>query len=216
MRTHLAKSLNTRCKAIENAAKAYNIAARAVDPPRPALDWVTVSHYSFLEDFELLRDTRQDIHQKPWAQPVARLALKQAQRIQRAQEEIDNCNIDVRRLHTHILDENEDFSGILSDLRARADPILGAVEDYCTRRRRVNVQLLRRVCDIHAISGFSGITSRGRRVGRANLTSTPLNINVPPDQTADSDSDGDWEDEDDIRTEYGGLVDYIADMPLRT
>lgn len=216
MRTHLAKSLNTRCKAIENAAKAYNIAARAVDPPRPAIDWVTASHYSFLEDFELLRDTRQDIRQKPWVQPVARLALKQAQRITRAHEELDNCNIDVRRLHTHILDEEEDFASMIDELRQARDPILGAVEDYCTRRRRVNAQLFLRVRDIYAIDGFSGIASRGRRVGRSSVPLHERTINVPSNSAGDSDDDeDDWEDDDDMRAEYGGLVDYVADMPLR-
>jgi hypothetical protein len=79
MRTHIAKSLQRWCKAIQNAAKAYNAAAMALDPPRPTLNWAKASHYSFLEDFELLRDTRQDIRSKPWAQPVIRATMKQAQ-----------------------------------------------------------------------------------------------------------------------------------------
>ena len=31
--------------------------------------------YTFLADFDLLRDTRQDIRSRPWATPAGRLAL---------------------------------------------------------------------------------------------------------------------------------------------
>ncbi|KAF7966426.1 hypothetical protein HWV62_38406 [Athelia sp. TMB] len=145
MRTHIAKSINTRCKAIENAVKKYNAAATAVHPPRATLDWTKASHYAFLEEFELLRDTRQDIRAKPWAQPVVRVAMKQLQRIQRAHEEISTCHIHVRRLHTHLLDENADLARIVTDLQAKADPIAGAVEDYVIRRCAANAHLLKRV-----------------------------------------------------------------------
>ncbi|KAG1853644.1 hypothetical protein F4604DRAFT_1933044 [Suillus subluteus] len=54
MCTHISKSLQTRCHAIQNAVKTYNAAAAALSPPRPQLDWSKVSHYSFLEEFNLL------------------------------------------------------------------------------------------------------------------------------------------------------------------
>ncbi len=73
MRTHLAKSLQTRCKAIQNAVDKYNIAAQSIG--RDPLDWSTVSHYSFLEEFTLLRNTRQDVLEKPWTRPAVRLTM---------------------------------------------------------------------------------------------------------------------------------------------
>ncbi|KAG2353443.1 hypothetical protein BDR07DRAFT_1496245 [Suillus spraguei] len=57
MQTHIAKSLQTRCKAIQNAMKIYNEAALTLNPPAPMLDWSKVSHYTFLEDFVLLQET---------------------------------------------------------------------------------------------------------------------------------------------------------------
>ena len=77
MRTHIAKSFQKRCKAIQNAVKAYNAAAVALDPPRPTLDWTRVSHYGFLNEFNLLRDTRQDIRDKPWTDLAVRETMKQ-------------------------------------------------------------------------------------------------------------------------------------------
>ena len=95
MRTHITKSLQTRCKAIQNAVRQYNTAAEAMSPPRPKLDWSKASHYTFLEDFELLHNTCHDIHAKPWADPVVQSTMKQASRIKRAKEEIGTCNFEL-------------------------------------------------------------------------------------------------------------------------
>ena len=65
MRTHIAKALQSRCKAIRNAVKAYNTAATHLEPPRPPISWEAVSHINFLEEFNLLHNTRQDIRDKP-------------------------------------------------------------------------------------------------------------------------------------------------------
>ena len=54
MHTHIAKSLNTQCKAIQNAVKGYNAAALHMSPSHPTLDWEKASHYVFLKDFQLL------------------------------------------------------------------------------------------------------------------------------------------------------------------
>ena len=55
MRTHIAKALQSHCKAIRNAVNFYNTIAQKMS--KPTLDWTRMSHYSFLEEFELLRGT---------------------------------------------------------------------------------------------------------------------------------------------------------------
>ena len=77
MRTHIAKALQSRCKAIRNAVKSYNAIALLMEPPRPTLDWSRVSHYSFLEEFQLLHGSRQDIQDKRWAELAVRETMKQ-------------------------------------------------------------------------------------------------------------------------------------------
>ena len=64
MRTHIAKALQTRCKAIQNAVAKYNTIA--VPLGWRTLDWTEVSHYGFLEVFTLLRETRPEVLEKPW------------------------------------------------------------------------------------------------------------------------------------------------------
>ena len=77
--------------------EAYNHAARALDPPRPPLDWAQVSQYSFLKEFSLLQNTRHDISKAPWADPAVREMIKRFFRVHRAREEIQRCNIEIRR-----------------------------------------------------------------------------------------------------------------------
>lgn len=220
MRTHIAKSLQTRCKAIQNAAKAYNVAALALNPPRPTLDWSKASHYSFLEEFELLRDTRQDIRSKPWADPVIRATMKQAQRIQRAKEEIYNCNIEIRRLHTHVLDEIADLKRITCKLREQGHPIAGAVNEYTVRRLRANQHLLACILQTHDLDGYTGNKTPGMRVGRSiSLSMEPLDI-TDEGSSLTRDEDEEYEEDlgdgDEIQEEYGGLIDFVSDIPLHS
>src|ERR1700753_145661 len=106
MRTHIAKALQRRCKAIRNAVRAYNAAAAQLNPPRPPINWETVSHINFLEEFHLLHNMRQDIREKPWSQPAIRELIKLSQQVKRTHEEIHRCYISVRRLYTTIHDED--------------------------------------------------------------------------------------------------------------
>ncbi|KJA22422.1 hypothetical protein HYPSUDRAFT_124967, partial [Hypholoma sublateritium FD-334 SS-4] len=98
-------ALQARCKAIRNAVNKYNAAAVKLNPPKPTLDWSRVSHYSFLEEFDLLRGSRQDIAHHRWTELAVRETMKQDLRIKRAHEEIARCNVEIRRVHTSILDK---------------------------------------------------------------------------------------------------------------
>ena len=163
MRTHIAKALQKRSKAIQRAVKVYNAAASALDPPRPTIDWNTVSHYKFLEEFPLLRNTSQDLTGKRWALPAVRETMKQWRRICRAHEEIIRCNVEIRRLHTSIVDEEKSFRKILSQSMALG-PIQGALKDFITRRSRVNARLLHKIAQIYDLEDFSGTASPGVRL----------------------------------------------------
>ncbi len=165
MRTQITKSLQTRCKTIRRALTAYNAAAASLNPPRPPLDWSRVSNFSFLDEFTLLQDCRNDIRGKPWTKPAVREAMKARHRIARAREEITRLNVEVRRLRTAIRDETLLFDHVLTKLKRDDDPLLGAVEEFTSRRKKVNSHLLSRVYQIHALPGFSGVKMPGRRVG---------------------------------------------------
>lgn len=64
-------------------------------PPRPTLDWDAVVDYSCLSQFELLQDCQEDVQQRPWAAPAARLVVQSYLKVCQAQEEIVRLNVEV-------------------------------------------------------------------------------------------------------------------------
>lgn len=224
MRTHIAKSLQKRCKAIQRAVKIYNSAALALDPPRPTVDWSKVSHYSFLDEFVLLRDTRQDIRDRRWAKPAIRVTIKQWLRVQRAREEIVRCNVEVRRLHTAIVDEGSHFDAVLARLDREPCAVGGAIREYITRRRGVNHQLLACVYKVFSLDGFTGDKTVGKRKGgvlyhnsstATETHSESFSSRVQEEMAEmqrdfEDDSEGQVDDNDEVPGDIGGLVDYIA------
>ncbi|RDB30732.1 hypothetical protein Hypma_005887 [Hypsizygus marmoreus] len=216
-RTHIAKSLQTRSKAIRNAVKHYNAAAIPLN--RPTLDWSKVSHYSFLDEFNLLRDTRSNVHEKPWADPVIRETMRKYQRLQRAKEEITRCNIEIRRLHTSITDEHAFFDRITRSLEDGANPLELEIRDLIQRRRAANLMLLARISQTYSLPGFSGNPEPGTRKG-SHPAPLLMTVSVQPQATSSVqqdpvdtlDSDGDDDLDDDVIGDIGGLVDFVTNL----
>lgn len=206
--------MQRRCKAIQSALSEYNKAAAALNPPRPELDWNEVSHYSFLEEFTLLRKTRQDILSKPWAKPAIREAIKQSHRLKHAREEVDRCNLETRRLLTAILDEHSLFIEVLRKLATSNPPLHGAVSEYCTRRRRINNTILHRISQIHALAGFTGDPSFGTRKGAASLPADAIaSLDGPPaDDGNNTDVEGSESSDNEGDRDMDGLVNFISHL----
>jgi hypothetical protein len=219
MRTHIAKSLQTRCKAIQNAVKSYNAAALALEPPAPTLDWSKVSHYNFLEEFVLLRETRQDIRSRRWAEPAVREVMKQSLRIERAHEEIQRCHVESRRLHTAIVDEEVHFTRVILEANNASDPICGALEEFCQRRRRINAHILARLQDLYSLASFTGSTTSGVRKNAPDDVQVTVDLQAlvnSEHQSAEDDENDDCaglEEDDAIAGEVGGLLNYISELP---
>ncbi|EGO30745.1 hypothetical protein SERLADRAFT_432361 [Serpula lacrymans var. lacrymans S7.9] len=57
LRKHIGKALQARSATIRTALERYNAAAKALSPPRQTLEWKEVVNYTFLSEFNLLRDT---------------------------------------------------------------------------------------------------------------------------------------------------------------
>lgn len=223
MRTHIAKSLQTWCKAIQNAVQTYNAAATVLSLPRPTVDWSKVSHYSFLDEFNLLRDTRDDVREKAWARPAHRETVKQYLRIQLAHEEIVRCNVEIRRLHTAIIDEHQFFDTVCDRLRQEDQLIQGAVKEHITRRRRTNYHILAHIQQTFDLEGFSGDKTVGVRRGASCPVSVPMLNTVLPGVDSeiraiylDADEDPGSDAEDEADGDIGGLMDYVANLPTRT
>ncbi|KAG1730167.1 hypothetical protein EDD22DRAFT_1011782 [Suillus occidentalis] len=163
MRKHIAKALQARSAAIKTALNRYNTAARALSPPRQSLKWEEVVEYAFLADFDLLRDSRNDVSQHPWASPSTRQATDLYFKTCRAREEITRLNVEAEVLYPVLAHQ--------INLRRRV-------------RSRFNSRHLQRLQDIATLPGFSGILAPGVCTSNdaGDSSSTP-NITIPAQLT---------------------------------
>lgn len=198
--------------------KIYNTAVLALSPPRPTVDWSRVSHYSFLDEFSLLRDMWQDVCEKPWARPAHHEMVRQFLHIQRAQEEILRCNVEIHCLHTVIHDEQHHFDVVQVDLRRTDNPIGGAVDKLITLQRRINAHILVHIQQTFDLEGFSGDKTLGARKGTSASWPVLDMVQIPRDEAKqvrlDADQDNDIKNEDDVIGDIGGLVDYISSVSI--
>ena len=218
MRTQIAKALQTRCQAIRRAVSAYNTAAARMNPPRDPLDWAKVSNYGFIEEFVMLRNTRNDIAEKPWVKPVFREMLKMRHRIARANEEMTRCNVEIRRVYTAVCDEHIMFSQVLRGLESTNDLLYGPLLDFVTRRKAVNRALLKRVEDVHSLHGFTGDRTRGVKLGSNVIISDQqpgvVALGLGGDGTDDDNEDDDVPAEEDeaVQMDIRGVEVFMTNL----
>ena len=134
--------------------------------------------------------------------------MKQWLHIKRASEEILRCNVEVRRLYTHIHDERQRHASILCELSEASDPLFFCVEEYCTQRQHINNYLLEQIQSIFQLPGFLGDHTVGHRIGGeppSNLFTMPL----LEERAAMSDDES---DDDEENAQVTGLIDFVGSL----
>ncbi|KIY46451.1 hypothetical protein FISHEDRAFT_47269 [Fistulina hepatica ATCC 64428] len=222
-------ALQSRCKAIRRAVTALNTAAKNLTPPRKPLDWKEVAKYSFIEEFTMLRNTRQDISHNPWAEPAIRMLMKKARCVKNAKTEIVRCSVEVRRVHTAIVDETRHFRSILTRLRDENSQILGPVKAFCLRRTQINRHIMTYIYNIYNIPEFSGHHMPGIRLGamqvdppqetddvRAEMADLTLNpVEDAPDRDVSPSTADDIEMDDAAHIEVVHLAEFMSQLSLK-
>jgi hypothetical protein len=185
MRKHIGKALQKRSSAIRTALDRYNAAAQALTPPRQTLHWKDVVEYVFLVDFDLLRDTRQDISQRPWATPAGRLAMDLYFKICQAAEEIQCLNVEIPRVATYIRDEDRYLRACEEQVQAFNPQLAHQIRLHRMERGRFNLHHIHRLQDISELQGFSGTIAPGESANASvgASASTP-NIKAPDTSNA--------------------------------
>ena len=176
LRKHIAKALQARSAAIRTALDRYNTAARAINPPRRELHWDEVVEYAFLSEFDLLRDSRQDVSRRPWATPAARLTMDWYFKKCRAVEEIQCLNIEIRRLLTHIQDEDRHLRRCEEYMKPINVLLAHQIATRRNNRSRFNALHLQRLHHISQLPRFTGTLLPGQTV----LTAPGDSINATP------------------------------------
>lgn len=202
LRKHIGKALQVRSAAIRTALDKYNTAARALSPPRPALSWEEVVEYAFLADFDLLRDARQDISQRPWSTPSGRLTMDTHFKMRRAHEEIQRLNIEIRRLATYLHDESRYLIECEKQLQSLHPGLAHQVALHCKIRARFSGHHYHRLHEISMLEGFTGSITPGESIeqGLGASASSPT-VCIPSQLVSDG-----------PRIDQGGEDDELEDL----
>ncbi|KAG2117740.1 hypothetical protein DEU56DRAFT_874074 [Suillus clintonianus] len=166
LRTQISTALKSRATAIQNALTRYNKYASQLNPPRPPLQWEQIVDYSFLAEFDLLRETGTEIQTKCWANPSYRHASTQHLAHQRAKEEIRRLNVEVGRLCTKIRDNALDYPRAIAQLELDNPPLAAHLQCWWQWLRSANGRHLWRIDQILRLPGYSGPMSPGTREGQ--------------------------------------------------
>lgn len=209
LRKHIAKALQARSQAVRTALENYNAAAQCLSPPRPPLTWSEVVEYAFLADFDLLRDTRQDVRESLWARPASRSLMDRFFKIERAGEEIKRLNVEIPRVITYIADEEAFLLAKEADVRKTDPQLAHQITLYRLERGRADATHIRRFAKLAAVPGCTasiipGVSLEAPWVPEAPVTferhaqrdrAYDSTVNTSPDNDNDNDNMG--EDEDD-------------------
>ena len=155
----------------------YNAAAKALG--RRTLEFDEVVDYAFLANFDLLRDTRQDISTCPWASPTARLAINTYFKLCRAEEEVICLNVEIHCMVTYLVDE-ERYLRACEALYQDTHPMLvhqiSRYHAICSRFTQLHLRSLEK---ISCLPGFNGTVTPGISMSHGPGDSASVPQQVP-------------------------------------
>ncbi|KAJ6570304.1 hypothetical protein DFH09DRAFT_878387, partial [Mycena vulgaris] len=155
LREKISKALRTRSDVIRRAIVMYNETAAALVPPREPLSFAEIIKTTSLAEFDLLRDTRQDIRSQPWTQPARREAMVLYYGIKRAKEEIQRLNVEICRLITSMVDEHVDYYRAIASTIIHDPPLATLLSERWQHTTRISTAICKRLTLTSQLVGFS-------------------------------------------------------------
>lgn len=145
------------------------MAATALSPPRKSIDIQTILEHVYLAEFDLLRGSRHEVSQQPWAQPAEREASTMYFKLKRSQEEIQRLNVEIRRLWSWMEDEEEALSSTIEELTVTNPPLatqLMKEHEYLLSLNQVHFD---RFYQLQSLDGFTGSLTSGIHKGKVSM-----------------------------------------------
>ncbi|KAJ3765531.1 hypothetical protein FB446DRAFT_655158, partial [Lentinula raphanica] len=213
MRKMIANSLKTRSKSIQAAIVAYNDAAAALRPPRRAISWDEVVDYSFLSEFDILKDTREDVREKQWATPCNRLLMFRFFKLIRAEEELDRLHVEIKRLLTYMQDEERILCHKANEIESEDPALALQIRRYWDEKSRFNVVHKQRLHAIKKLSGFDPVNCRHFHPGTQMNEDDLSMADIDNEELSEwkEDDDGDEEEEETFAHHYDMAMDLTID-----
>ncbi|KAG2114526.1 hypothetical protein DEU56DRAFT_933756 [Suillus clintonianus] len=212
LRQQISKALQRRSQAIRNALSRFNLQAAALVPPRPQLTWKDIVEYSFLGEFDLLRQSRSDIRTLDWTKPAHREATVKYFKLQRAREEIQRLNIEIRRLRTAIHDEELTVNATINSLLVSNKPVGLELQRQWRSRAAINAAHLFRLDRIMSQAGFSGKRGLGTRLNGTSSHEPERMMATSTISTTDEQSGGDNLEHEEQEQNVEDFADFLASV----
>ncbi|KAG8703208.1 hypothetical protein FRC09_004300 [Ceratobasidium sp. 395] len=184
-RTRMAKEINRREKAAHNALDRYNAIATRLKPPRPALEFNELTEHAYLAHFDFLRYSEHGATEAEWSRPTIRHCTEAWQKVQRAKEEIIRLNVEIRRIVTHMRDEEAFLAQQYDSIRTTEPDLACALHARMELAVRVNQRIRRDLKSISELEGFTGSLDCGTAVkpigGTESCTVTAMAVSTESD-----------------------------------
>ena len=125
-----------------------------------------------------MRDTREDIRLRAWAKPAARLAMDSFFKIERAREEIERLNIEIRRVITHMRDEDKFLRYKEHAVQQTDPPLAHQIYIHRMEKGRFTEVHRSRFSKLSRLPGFTGDLSYGFSIDRTRHEVSEDNMDV--------------------------------------
>ncbi|KAI0682682.1 hypothetical protein C8T65DRAFT_713785 [Cerioporus squamosus] len=191
LREKIGHALKARAEAIRKVLAEYNRHAAALIPPRAELNWTEVMDMASIGEFDLLRNARQDIREKPWANRSHRTAMATYFNVKRAQEEIERLNVEMPRLFSAMVDDHVDYERAIKAANTTDPDLAHELRVRQTFNNAVNGKVVSWLHKTTQLQGFSGRLVYGRRGDQ------PQAGNRQGDAGGEGDGEGDDDDDED-------------------
>ncbi|KAF8518165.1 hypothetical protein BU17DRAFT_91300 [Hysterangium stoloniferum] len=191
--------MNMSQTAIRKSLDQYNTAASTITPPRPHLSWNDVVEYAFLANFNLLRDSLQDIQ---------------------------HLNIEIHHVVTYIQDENSFLQVKEVEVRKINPALAHQVAKYRLERGCFNEQHMHQFKKLASLPEFTGSIKPGFSMDFYRAIEVPIDVDEPPGDdwhcNNDSGGDDDWnnsdegeddQEDEDISAMVSALLSLTMDGP---
>ncbi|KAF9063513.1 hypothetical protein BDP27DRAFT_1367986 [Rhodocollybia butyracea] len=136
------------------AIETYNNAALSLSPPRQTVSWDEIIEFSFLSEFDILRDAWDDVREKKWATQKNRLLMQQFFKLIGAESELECLHVEIQRLITSMEDEEAKFRSLTLKLKQTNPALALQIEKQGRVRSRFNKLHRQRFHAITKLEGF--------------------------------------------------------------
>ena len=169
----------------------------------------------FLADFDLLSDTRIDVCLKLWAKPASRVLIDQYFKLERAQEEIAQLNVEIPHLTTYIRDEEAFLLQQEELLLASNAPLSRQLCLRCLKLIRSNDLHIRWLKKLTSLSSFLGTIEPGISVEAAahNQAEMIVSNREAAQEHARGDDEGEDDENDQIEAEVTDAFCVVVEGP---